>query len=52
LIKEGGRTSLSEILNLIDSIYNKEKLPDDLKESMVVPIDRRVLKEILVITEV
>ena len=36
LIKAGGRTIHSEIHKLIDSIWNKEELSEDWKESMIV----------------
>ena len=38
LIKAGGRTIRSEIQKLINSIWNKEILPEEGKESIVVPI--------------
>ena len=38
LIKAGGRTICSEIHTLINSIWNKEELPEDWKESITVPI--------------
>jgi hypothetical protein len=37
LIKAGGRTTPSEIYNLIYSIWNKEELPEEWKESIIVP---------------
>jgi hypothetical protein len=37
LIKEGGRTIHGEIHKLIISIYNKEELPEEWKESIIVP---------------
>ena len=41
LIKAGGRTNLSEIHKLINSIWNKEKLPEQWKESIIVPIYKK-----------
>jgi len=41
LIKAGGRTIFCEIHKLIISIWNKEELPDEWKDSIVVPIKRR-----------
>jgi hypothetical protein len=38
LIKAGGRTICSEIHKYIKSIWNKEELPEDWKESVIVPI--------------
>ena len=38
LIKAWGRTICCEIHKLIISIWNKEELPDEWKESIIVPI--------------
>jgi len=38
LIKAEGRTLRSEIHKLINSIWNKEELPEEWKESIIVPI--------------
>jgi sorting nexin-29 len=38
LIKAGGKTSCSEITKLIHFIWNKEELPQQWKESIIVPI--------------
>jgi hypothetical protein len=38
LIKAGGRTIRSQIHKLINSIWNKEELPEQWKESIIVPI--------------
>ena len=40
LIKAGGRTIRREIHKLVISIWNKEELPDEWKELIVVPIYR------------
>jgi hypothetical protein len=40
LIQAGGETLLSEIHELINSVWNKEELPDQWKESMIVPIHK------------
>ena len=40
LIKAGCRTIRSEIHKCINSIWNKEKLPEKWKESVIVPIYR------------
>jgi hypothetical protein len=41
LIKVGGGTICSEIHELITSIWNKEKLPEEWKESILVPIYKK-----------
>jgi hypothetical protein len=41
LIKAGGRTIRSEIHKLINSVWNKEELPDEWKESITVPIYKK-----------
>ena len=41
MIKEGGRTICCEIHKLIISIWNKEELPDEWKESIIVPIYKK-----------
>ena len=41
LIKAGGKTIRCEIHKLIISIWNKEELPDEWKESIIVPIYRK-----------
>ena len=41
LIKAGGRTICCEIHKLIISIWNKEELPDEWKESIIVPIYKK-----------
>jgi hypothetical protein len=38
LIQTGGETLRSEIVKLVNSIWNKEELPDQWKESVIVPI--------------
>jgi hypothetical protein len=37
MIHEGGEISLAEIHKLINSICNKEELPDHCKETIIVP---------------
>jgi hypothetical protein len=44
LIQAGGETLRSEIHKLIRLIWNKEELPHQWKESIVVPIQKRVIK--------
>jgi hypothetical protein len=51
LIKAWGRTIRCEIHKLVNSIWNKEKLPEEWKESFIVPFIRRVIKQILVIID-
>ena len=41
LIKAGGKTIRGEIHKLIISIWNKEELPDEWKESIIVPIYKK-----------
>jgi hypothetical protein len=41
LIKAGGRIIRSEIHKLIISIWNKEKLPEEWKESVIAPIYKK-----------
>jgi len=41
LIKAGGRTSCLEIHKLITSIWKKEKLPEEWKESIIIPIHKK-----------
>jgi hypothetical protein len=50
LIKAGGRAIFSEMRRLINSIWTKEKLLEE-RESIIVPIRRRVTKQIVVIIE-
>jgi len=38
LIKAGNKIIRSEIHNLINSIWSKEELPEEWKESIIVPI--------------
>jgi len=41
LIKVGGRTIRREVHKLINSIWNKDKLPEEWKESIIVPINKK-----------
>jgi hypothetical protein len=41
LIQTGGEILLSEIHKLINSVWNKEELPDQWKESIIVPIHKK-----------
>ena len=41
LIKEGGRTIRYQIHKLTVSIWNKEELPEEWKESIIVPIHKK-----------
>jgi hypothetical protein len=41
LIQAGGEILLSAIHKLINSVWNKEELPDQWKESIVVPINKK-----------
>jgi hypothetical protein len=41
LIQAGGKILLSAIHKLINSVWNKEDLPDQWKESIIVPIHKK-----------
>jgi hypothetical protein len=41
LIQAGGEILLSEIHKLINSVWNKEELPDEWNESIIVPVHRK-----------
>jgi hypothetical protein len=41
LIKAGSETSCSEIYKLISSLWNKEELPQQWKECIIVPIYKK-----------
>jgi len=41
LTKEGGRTIRGEIHKLIISIWNKEELPEEWKESIILPVYKK-----------
>jgi hypothetical protein len=41
LIKAGGRTTFSEVHKIINSTWNREELPGEWKESIVVPICKK-----------
>jgi hypothetical protein len=41
LIQAGGEILLSAIHKLINSVWNKEELPDQWKESIIVPINKK-----------
>jgi hypothetical protein len=49
LIQARGEMLLSVIHKLINSIWNKEELPDQWKESIIVPIQKRLTKLIVII---
>jgi len=44
LIKTGGRTIDYEIYKLTISVWNKEELPEEWKESIIVPIYKKGIK--------
>jgi hypothetical protein len=41
LIQAGGKILLSAIHKLINSVWNKEELPDQWKESIIVPVHKK-----------
>jgi hypothetical protein len=41
LIQTAGEILLSEIHKLINSVWNKEELPDQWKESIIVPVHKK-----------
>jgi hypothetical protein len=41
LIQEGGEILLSAIHKLINSVWNKEQLPDQWKEYIIVPVHKK-----------
>jgi hypothetical protein len=41
LVQAGGETLLSQIHKLINSVWNKEELPNQWKESIIVPIYKK-----------
>ena len=51
LIKAVDRTNYSEIHNIVSSIRNKEELSEEWKQSITVPITRRVINQTVVIIE-
>jgi hypothetical protein len=50
-IKVGCEKSCSKIHKLICSIWNKEELPQQWKESIIVPVRKRVVRLIIIIIE-
>jgi len=51
LIKPGGRIICLEIHKLIHSIWKKEKLPEEWKESIIIPIHKKRDKQTVIIIE-
>jgi hypothetical protein len=51
LIKVRGRTIRSEIHKLINCVWNKEELSEDWKESIIVPVYKKGLRETVVIIQ-
>jgi len=49
LFKAGSRTLNSEFHKFIHSSWNKEELPEEWKESIIAPILRSVIKQVVVI---
>jgi hypothetical protein len=51
LIQAGGETFRSEIQKLINCIWNKEELPEQLKESVIISIYKKVIGRTIGIIE-
>jgi hypothetical protein len=51
MIIVGSRTFRCEIQQLINSIWNKEEMLEEWKESIIGPVLRRVIKQIIVMIE-
>jgi hypothetical protein len=51
LIQAGGKILLSVIHKLINSVWNKEELPDQWKESIIVPVHKKGDKTVIIILE-
>ena len=49
LIKAGSRTISLEIHKLITCMWKKEKLPEEWKESIILPIHKKGIKQIVII---
>jgi hypothetical protein len=49
LIQAGGEILLSAIHKLINSVWNKEELSDQWKESIIVPVQKIVTKRTVII---
>jgi hypothetical protein len=48
-IQAGGKILLSVIHKLINSVWNKEKLPDQWKEAIIVPVHKKATKLAVII---
>jgi hypothetical protein len=49
LVHTGGEILLSAIHKLINSVWNKEELPDQWKESIIVPVHKKGIKLTVII---
>jgi hypothetical protein len=49
MFQAGGETLVSVIHKLINSIWNKEELPDQWKESIIAPVHKKVIKLTVII---
>jgi hypothetical protein len=48
-MKAGGRTVCSGVHKLINSVWNKEELPGELKEFIIVPVYKKGNKQVVII---
>jgi hypothetical protein len=49
VIQAGGEILRSKIHKLINSIWNKEELPDQWKESIIVPVHKKELTVVIIV---
>jgi hypothetical protein len=52
VIQSGGEILCSKIHKLINSIWNKEELPDQWKESLIVPIYKKGYETVVIIMDI